>query len=184
MKAKAFYIDTERGFSSKRLIAIASRFNLNPEEALENIFNVYAVNTDHLISLLKEVEKLAVEEDVKLIVIDSLTTHFRREYSGRENLLVRQQLINRFLGRLMRLAFAYNLVVAVTNHVMLSPDPREPFERAVGGHIVGHGTTHRIWLYRRRGPKRLAKVVDSPRLPEAEAWFEIGDGGIYDSEPD
>jgi len=57
-----------------------------------------------------------------------------------------------------------------------------PGDRAVGGHIVGHGTTHRIWLSRAKGSRRLARVIDSPRLPEAEALIEISDSGLYDAE--
>jgi len=181
---KAFYIDTERGFSPKRLVAIASRFQLNPDQVLENVYSVYAVNSDHQVVLLDEVERMVREEEVKLVVVDSFTAHFRKEYPGRDNLALRQQKLNRYLGQLMKIAVTYNVVVAVTNQVMSSPDPRDPHDKAVGGHVMGHGTTHRIWLWRRKGNKRLARVVDSPRLPEAEAWFKVDEGGLFDSEPD
>ncbi len=184
LAGKALYLDTERGFSPKRLVAIASRFGLNPEEALDNVYSVYVVNTDHQVVLLDEVERLVSGEGVKLVVVDSFTSHFRKEYPGRDRLAERQQKLNRYLGQLMKIAVTYNVVVAVTNQVMASPDPKDPMEKAVGGNIMGHGTTHRIWFWRRKGSKRMARVVDSPRLPEAEAWFELGEGGVYDAEPD
>ncbi|RLF11244.1 MAG: DNA repair and recombination protein RadA [Thermoprotei archaeon] len=184
LRGRAFYLDTERGFSPKRLITIASRFGLNPDEVLDNVFSVYVVNSDHQVVLLDEVERLVSNEGVKLVVVDSFTSHFRKEYPGRDHLAERQQRLNRYLGQLMRIAVTYNAVVAVTNQVMSSPDPRDPQEKAVGGHIMGHGTTHRIWFWKRKGRKRLARVIDSPRLPEAEAWFEIQDGGLYDAEPE
>ncbi|MEM4700330.1 MAG: DNA repair and recombination protein RadA [Candidatus Nezhaarchaeales archaeon] len=184
LRGRALYIDTERGFSPKRIVAIATRFGLRPEEALDGIYSAYAVNSDHQVALLDVVERLASSGEVRLVVIDSFTSHFRREYPGRDRLAERQQRLNRYLGHLLRIAVAYDVVVAVTNQVMASPDPREPGERAVGGNVMGHGTTHRVWLWRRRGAKRLARVVDSPRLPEAEAWFEIGEGGVYDTEPE
>jgi len=183
LAGKAFYLDTERGFSPKRLIHIASRLGLD-EGVLDNVFSVNVVNSDHQVLLLDEVERLVRSEGVKLVVVDSFTSLFRREYPGRDILAERQQRLNRYIGQLMRLAVAYNVVVAVTNQVITSPDPRGPMERAVGGNIMGHGTTHRVWLWRRKGAKRLARVVDSPRLPEAEAWFEVGEGGIYDAEPE
>ncbi|MCX8204744.1 MAG: DNA repair and recombination protein RadA [Candidatus Nezhaarchaeota archaeon] len=181
---RAFYIDTERGFSPRRLVSIASRFKLSPEGVLDNVYSVYVVNTDHQVALLDEVERLVSSEGVRLVVIDSFTSHFRKEYPGRDHLAERQQKLNRYLGQLLKIAVTYDVVAAVTNQVMASPDPREPGERAVGGNVMGHGTTHRVWLWRRKGSKRLAKIIDSPRLPEAEAWFEIGEGGVYDTEPE
>ncbi|MEM1538576.1 MAG: DNA repair and recombination protein RadA [Candidatus Nezhaarchaeales archaeon] len=182
LNGSALYFDTERGFTPWKIEAIAKRFNVEPRVALENVYYVNVVDADHQVALLDTAEEYVREHGVKLIVVDSFTNHFRKQYLGRDNLVLRQQKINKYIGFLLRLAITYNVAVAVTNQVVASPDPRMPGDRAVGGHIVGHGTTHRIWLSRAKGSRRLARVIDSPRLPEAEALIEISDSGLYDAE--
>lgn len=56
-------------------------------------------------------------------------------------------------------------------------DPKKP----IGGHILAHASTVRLSLRKGRGENRVVKVYDSPDLPENEATFSIGDGGICDA---
>lgn len=56
-------------------------------------------------------------------------------------------------------------------------DPKKP----VGGHILAHASTTRISLRKGRNETRIAKVYDSPELPENEATFAISEGGITDT---
>jgi len=107
--------------------------------------------------------------------------HFKSEYIGRETLSERQQKLNSCLHKLLRLAEAYNLPVIVTNQVQANPaqffgDPNRP----AGGHVMAHACTHRVYL--RKGSKgtRLAKVIDSPYLPEHTTRFRITEKGIED----
>jgi DNA repair protein RadA len=74
-----------------------------------------------------------------------------------------------------------NGVVCVTNQVAAKPDAffGDP-TRPIGGHIVGHTATFRIYLRKSKGPKRIARLIDSPHLPEGEAVFSIIDKGIRD----
>ena len=119
--------------------------------------------------------------NVKLVVVDSLTAHFRAEFVGRGTLADRQQKINKHLHTLMRLAEMHNIAVYVTNQVMSKPDVffGDPTE-AIGGHIVGHASTYRMYLRRGKKGSRVAKLVDSPNLPEAEAAFYIEESGLKD----
>jgi DNA repair protein RadA len=117
------------------------------------------------------------------VIIDSLTAHFRAEFSGRGQLADRQQKLNRYLHNLMRLAEQHNLAVYVTNQVMANPammfgDPTT----AVGGNIVGHASTYRLYLRRGKQGSRVAKLIDSPNLPDNEAQFYVGKIGIKDEE--
>ena len=50
--------------------------------------------------------------------------------------------------------------------------------KPIGGNIVAHASTTRIYIRKGRGETRIAKIYDSPNLPEAEASFNIGKGGI------
>ena len=45
---------------------------------------------------------------------------------------------------------------------------------------MGHTATFRIYLRKSKGEKRIAKLVDSPNLPEAEAVFSVSKAGIRD----
>ncbi len=137
---KAVYIDTEGTFRPERIKQIAEATGANPEKILKNIFVARAFNSDHQILLIDKVGEMIKEgEPIKLVVVDSLTAHFRAEFAGRGQLADRQQKLNRYLHNLMRMAEQYNLAVYVTNQVMANPammfgDPTT----AVGGNIVGH----------------------------------------------
>jgi DNA repair protein RadA len=123
-------------------------------------------------------------EPIRLIVIDSLTAHFRAEFAGRGMLADRQQKLNRYMHNLMRVAEQFNLAVYVTNQVMSDPammfgDPT----KAIGGNIVGHASTYRIYLRKGKQGARVAKMIDSPNLPDLEAVFFITKDGLSDKEP-
>jgi DNA repair protein RadA len=179
---KAVYIDTEGTFRPDRIKQIAEAIGANPEKILKNIFVARAFNSDHQILLIEKIGEMIKDgEPVKLVVIDSLTAHFRAEYSGRGQLADRQQKLNRYLHNLMKIAEQYNLAVYVTNQVMANPammfgDPTT----AIGGHIVGHASTYRLYLRRGKKNSRVAKMIDSPNLPENETVFFITEEGLRD----
>jgi DNA repair protein RadA len=137
---KAVFVDTEGTFRPERIKQIANGLGLNPENVLKNIFVARAFNSDHQILLIDKVgEMIKNGEPIKLIVIDSLTAHFRAEFSGRGQLADRQQKLNKYLHNLMKISEQSNIAIYVTNQVMANPgmmfgDPTT----AIGGNIVGH----------------------------------------------
>jgi len=139
-------------------------------------------NSDHQILLLDKISEMIKNgEPIKLLIIDSLTAHFRAEFAGRGQLADRQQKLNKYLHSLMKLAEQHNLAVYVTNQVMANPaqmfgDPTV----AIGGHIVGHASTYRIYLRKGKKDSRVAKLIDSPDLPDNEAVFFVTEKGIID----
>jgi DNA repair protein RadA len=123
------------------------------------------------------------EKNIKLLIVDSVTSLFRSDYSGRGELAARQQKLNRHLHTLQRLSEVYNLAVYVTNQVMSRPDilfgdPTVP----IGGHILAHQAGTRLYLRKSKGDTRIARLVDSPNLPEGETVFRITPEGIKDPE--
>ena len=183
LEGKAIFIDTEQTFRPERIKQIATGLELDSEKVLENIFVARAYNSDHQVILIEKAEELIKKEDVKLIVVDSLTSAFRSDYTGRGTLADRQQKLNRHMHKLQRLADVYNLAVYVTNQVMSRPDilfgdPTAP----IGGHIVGHQATYRVYLRKSKEDKRIAKLIDSPNLPEGEVVFRVLTEGIRDVE--
>ena len=178
----ALYIDTENTFRPERIVQMAKFRGLDPQKVVKNIIWAEAYTSDHQIFLLENADKIIKENNIRLIVVDSLTAHFRSEYIGRENLALRQQKLNQHMHKLIRLARAFNAVALVTNQVMSSPEVYfSETIRPIGGHIVAHTSHTRVFLRKSaRGPVRIARLVSSPYLPEGECLFKITENGIED----
>jgi DNA repair protein RadA len=179
---KCVFIDTEGTFRPSRVKQIAESLGANPEKVLKNILVARAFNSDHQILLLDKVSELIRNgEPIKLMIIDSLTAHVRAEYAGRGTLAERQHKLNKYIHDLMKIAENNNMAVYVTNQVMANPaqmfgDPTV----AVGGNIVGHASTYRLYLRRGKQGSRVAKLIDSPNLPDNETVFYVSEAGVVD----
>jgi DNA repair protein RadA len=182
LEGGALYIDTENTFRTERIVQMARNLGLNPEEVVKNIIVAEAYTSDHQMFLLENSDSIIKENNVRLIIVDSLTSHFRSEYLGREMLAERQQKLNKHMHKLIRLARAFNAAAVVTNQVMAKPDVF--FGNAVhpiGGHVVAHTSHTRVFLRKSaRGPVRIARLVSSPYLPEGERVFKVTENGIED----
>lgn len=109
---------------------------------------------------------------------------FRSDYTGRGELSQRQQTLGKVLSKIMKLAEQFNVAIYMTNQVMADPgntmahvDPKKP----IGGHVLAHASTTRLYFRKGKGQQRICKIFDSPCLPENEATFEISEGGITDA---
>lgn len=178
----ALYIDTENTFRTERIFQMAKNLGLDPEDAIKNIIFAEAFTSDHQMFLLENADKVIKENKVRLIIVDSLTSHFRSEYLGREMLQERQQKLNKHMHRLIRMSRAFNAVAVVTNQVMSKPDAFfGDGIHPVGGHIVAHTSHTRVFLRKSaRGSVRIARLVSSPYLPEGEGIFRVSENGIED----
>ncbi len=181
LSARAIYIDTENTFRPERVLQMAKFRGLDPQEALKNILYARAYSSDHQMTLINEAKKWIKEKNVRLIVVDSLISHFRAEFPGRENLAERQQKLNQHIAQLLRVADLYSVAVVVTNQVLAQPDvffgnPLKP----AGGNVVAHSATYRLWIRKSKENVRIARVFDSPYHPEREATFRIGEEGLID----
>lgn len=186
LNGSVIIIDTENTFRPERIKNMAEGVALDDAEVLKNIHVARAYNSNHQILLVDKAEKLAeelkeTEKPVRLLIIDSATAHFRSEYVGRGTLADRQQKINKHLHDALRFGDLNSAVVMITNQVQVRPDAffGDP-TRPIGGHIVGHTATFRLYLRKSKGEKRIARLVDSPSLPEAEAVFSVSSVGIRD----
>lgn len=180
--AVAVYIDTENTFRPERIKQLAEGAGLDPDKVLRNIKVARAYNSDHQMLLAEKVEDLLQQNNnVKLVIVDSLTAHFRAEFIGRGTLAERQQKLNKHMHTLLKLADTCNLSVYVTNQVMAKPDMffGDPTQ-AIGGHIVAHASTFRIYLRKGKKGSRVAKLIDSPHLEEGECNFFVETGGLRD----
>jgi len=180
----ALYVDTENTFRTERLVAMAQHFGLDPEQVAKNVMVADAYTSDHQIFLLENADQIVKENNIRIIIVDSLTAHFRSEYVGRESLAPRQQKLNKHMHKLIRLARAFNAVAVVTNQVMAKPDVFfGDAVQPIGGHIVGHTSHTRVYLRKAsRGPVRIARLVSSPYLPDGECTFKITQNGVEETD--
>tara|TARA_Y100000310_G_C20621256_1_gene783412 strand:+ start:447 stop:1505 length:1059 start_codon:yes stop_codon:yes gene_type:complete len=178
------FIDGESTFRPERIKQMAEGMGVDGDEALKHIKVARAFNSDHQMLIAEKTEDiikehLATDKPVRLIVVDSLTAHFRADFSGRGQLADRQQKLNKHMHVLMKLASQYNICVYVTNQVMAKPDTffGDP-TAAIGGNIVGHNSQVRIYLRKGKKGTRVGKLIDSPYLPDAECGFRVTNKGI------
>ncbi len=175
------FIDTENTFRPERIEQLALGAGIDPNEALKRVHVARAFNSSHQMLLVERAKDLAKQYPVRLLVVDSLTADFRAEYVGRGMLADRQQKLNRHMHDLLKFAEMNNAAAVVTNQVMANPgimfgDPTRP----IGGHIVAHTATFRLYLRKSKGDKRIVKLIDSPNLPEGEAVISVTTDGIRD----
>lgn len=181
LNGSVIYIDTEGTFRPERMTQITKALNLDSEATLKNIIVGRAFNSDHQMLMLEKTDDLVKEKNVKLIIVDSIVSHFRAEYLGREALPERQQKLNSYLHKLLRVAEIYNIPIVVTNQVVASPDTFfGPQDKPAGGNILAHLSTNRVFIRKSKRNLRIAKIIDSPYLPESECVFAISEKGIED----
>lgn len=121
----------------------------------------------------------------KLLIVDSIMALFRVDYSGRSEILDRQQKLGQMMSRLQKISEEYNVAVFVTNQITSefinkfeAVDGDQP--KPIGGNIIAHASTTRMSLKKSKGNKRIARIYDSPDLEENEVIYIITNGGIDD----
>ncbi|MHA2098633.1 MAG: DNA repair and recombination protein RadA [Candidatus Kariarchaeaceae archaeon] len=180
---KVFYVDTECTFSATRVGEMAIAQDLDPQEILSNIFVSRVLDSQHQTRIVQKINEMAKENNICLVIIDSIAAHFRTDYIGQDKLPERQQKIMQHASSLTNLAYVHDLAVVVTNQIVTIVD------RISGGSEIqpalgaawSHRPQTRIVLRKSPGMARIARLSDSPRHPEAEEVFYITDGGIRDN---
>lgn len=192
LNGSVVYIDTENTFRDSRIEEIATRFGIDPTEALENVYVTRPMTPEIQARIItkfadEDIEKIIgrpLKKPLKLIIIDSIIFRLRSSFMGRENLPERQQLLNKMLVGALNFSIKNNAVVAVTNQMISDPGALNPMfasDKPAGGNVMAHGSTYRLILRKMKGEIRLMKVVDSPDLSQSEATYMITEGGITDT---
>lgn len=77
LSGKAVYIDTEGTFRWERIENMAKALGLDIDNVMNNIYYIRAINTDHQIAIVDDLQELVSKDpSIKLIVVDSVTSHF------------------------------------------------------------------------------------------------------------
>ncbi|EPX72127.1 RecA family ATPase Dmc1 [Schizosaccharomyces octosporus yFS286] len=184
-EGKVAFIDTEGTFRPDRIKAIAERYGLDPDQTMENIIVSRAYNSEQQMDYITKLATIFAEDgQYRLLIVDSIMALFRVDYSGRGELSERQQKLNIMLARLNHISEEFNVAVFVTNQVQADPGAALMFasndRKPVGGHVMAHASATRLLLRKGRGEERVAKLNDSPDMPEAECSYIITPGGIAD----
>src|SRR5688572_12777447 len=177
LNSGVIYIDTEGTFRPERLEQISNSRNIDPVNALQNVTVCKVYNSAHLELIVKNLGKYIDDYKAKLVVVDSIISLHRAEFSGRGTLADRQQRLNSIMHKLLRISEIYNIAIIVTNQVQSTPDtffgdPTKP----TGGNVIGHASTYRVYL-RKSGENRVAKMIDSPYHPYSEVRFTVNEKG-------
>ena len=174
------WIDTENTFRPDRIAQIAGSLGLDPHEILSNIFCWEASNALHQVQGIERMEGLLKEENIKLVIVDSMMSHLRSEYLGRGTLAERQNILNDALHKLKNLSKVRKLTSVYTNQVVSTPDIYTPLKPA-GGNIMGHAATTRIFIKKSSKGAVVVTLTKSPYLPDGQATFVVDEYGIRDT---
>lgn len=176
-----YLIDAEKSFRPERIRDFCKGLKLDPEEVLSKIKYYKPFTFEHQMLITEEIDKEIAtgKEKVSLVVVDSISGLMRNDFQGRGTLAERQQLLNKHIHLLSKIADIYNCCVFITNQVMANPGisygiPISP----VGGEILGHNSDTRVFIRKGKADSRVMKLVDSPHLPISEAEFNITSTGF------
>lgn len=195
---KAIYIDTEGSFMAERAYQIAEacitdtqnnflhhrkdfqncQEKMQPNHFLANIFYFRLCSYTEQIAVVNYLEKfLADQKDVKIVIIDSITFHFRQDF---DDLALRTRVLGGLSLKLMKLAKKFSLAVVLLNQVT-TKFTEGSFQLTLAlGDSWSHSCTNRVILYW-NGNERHAYIDKSPSLKSASAPFSVTSKGIRNS---
>ncbi|XP_043698520.1 DNA repair protein RAD51 homolog 3-like isoform X1 [Telopea speciosissima] len=192
---KAIYIDTEGSFLPERVFQIADacikdmvencpfqqknfqacQDKLQPNAFLENIFYFRICSYTEQVALINYLDKFISEhKDVKIVIIDSVTFHFRQDF---DDLALRTRVLGGLALKLMKLAQKFNLAVVILNQVTTKFSEGSVQLALALGDSWSHSCTNRIILYW-NGNERYAYIDKSPSLRSASALYSICGKGV------
>lgn len=188
---KVVFIDCENTFSVKRFLEIAkNRGYIKSEEDEDRFFDNFqkylCTNSLETRKVLENLTEYVLENNVEVVLVDGVIGQIRKEFGGRAELSDRQQYLKPFMERLGSMPLYLRCWVFFSNQVLESADVMfggDP-TRPIGGNIVGHEATHRVYLkhFDTSDKKWAAKIWDSPHHSRQEVIFILGAKGVEDTE--
>ncbi|XP_077235561.1 RAS associated with diabetes protein 51C isoform X2 [Tasmannia lanceolata] len=192
---KAIYIDTEGSFMVERAFQIAEaciqdtldkfgfqhngfeacQEKMQPKAFLANIFYFRVCSYTEQIAVINHLDKFITEQkDVKIIIVDSVTFHFRQDF---DDLALRTRILSGLALKLMKLAKKFCLAVVLLNQVT-TKFMEGSFQLTLAlGDSWSHACTNRVILYW-NGNERYAYIDKSPSLQSASAPLSVTGKGI------
>eukprot|EP00002_Diphylleia_rotans_P030876 TRINITY_DN6390_c0_g1_i6.p1 TRINITY_DN6390_c0_g1~~TRINITY_DN6390_c0_g1_i6.p1 ORF type:complete len:356 (+),score=58.69 TRINITY_DN6390_c0_g1_i6:76-1143(+) len=198
LSGECIYIDTEGSFIPERVYEMAvswvdafieknpesteqsGKIAVSPENLMSHIHYYRIRNVTEQIALNHALPKfLATHPQVRLIVVDSITFHFRHDF---DDMGQRSRLLQSSAQSFLNLAEQYNLAVVLMNQATTKIDSESDAHLAPAlGESWGHTCTHRIILYWSQG-QRHAYLSKSPTLKPQTVVYQVTGKGIEDVE--
>lgn len=198
---QAVYIDTEGSFTVGRCAQMAEAFSshlakvarqradparveaaaaLTVEALLQGVHYFRVRDAVEQLAAVEALpEFLAAHPAVRLVVLDSVTFHFRQDYA---DLASRTRQLGQMAQRLMALASQSDVAVVLMNQVttkVIAPGTGAERSQLVPalGDSWAHAATHRVLLYWQSG-RRHAFVYKSPSQPAAAHEYRVTAEGV------
>jgi len=111
---KVIFIDTEGSFSTQRFKQIAGT---DSAELLKSIIVAEPVDFDEQKIAINKLEDLMADNDVGLIIVDSLVSLYRLEMGSTEDPYATNRELSKQLSKLMKIAKKHKIPIVVTNQV-------------------------------------------------------------------
>ena len=172
---KIAYVDTEGGFSPERLRQMAEKRGLDPEEALQRFILFTPSDFKEQRRVIGSLKRV-VDGSFSLVVVDSITAHYRAEEQRRNltNELAKQ------LQVLLWIARKNEVPVIVINQVHF--DSRAERTKPVAEHTLGYRCKDILRLDKLPTPGMRVALLERHRFrPEGlMAYFRITERGVED----
>lgn len=172
---KIAYVDTEGGFSPERLRQMAEKRGFDPEEALHRFILFTPADFKEQRRIIGSLKRV-VDGSFSLVVVDSITAHYRAEEQRRNltNELAKQ------LQVLLWIARKNEVPVIVINQVHF--DSRAERTKPVAEHTLGYRCKDILRLDKLSTPGMRVALLERHRFrPEGlMAYFRITERGVED----
>lgn len=169
----AVYIDTENSFSVER----AKQLLCNRMPLEKFLKSVRIVEPDTFESQANAIESLA-DTDASLVVVDSLVSLYRLEYSNQDEVLAASRRLSKQLASLAILAKKKCIPVIATAHTYKNRSTGA--DEMVGGEVLKYWSKAILFIERTdRMSERIVRLVKHRHLPEGgETKFMLVENGI------
>jgi len=167
---KVAYLDTE-GLSGERVRQIFA-----DRETLKNVFIYDIFDFKMQSSAIKELGKLCRKEEVRLVIVDSVTALYRSELEDEERQIKVKRELTAQLTYLLGLARKHDLAVVITNQMFT--DIRNGIDKPLGGPTVDHLSKVIIALEKLNGERRAILIKHRWKKEGESCTFRIVDRGI------
>lgn len=183
---KVIYIDTQDGFSTKKIESIAWARGLNPGKILENTLIAKVGTTSEQEQHIESAKlKIKSESGIRLLIIDSMTHLYKVEYPERSQLTVRQFKISKYLHMLLQMAKTNDIAVVITNQVHSNPQHYSEANKLqpIGGNVLSYLCKYIVNIESWGDQYHRAISEKHPYRPQFSVPLMIDDRGFSNRDP-
>jgi DNA repair protein RadA len=160
------YIDTEGGFRGEKIESITKARRLDSTVVLHGIQVAQPKDIEEQERCIEAAcsAVATIDSKIKLLIVDSMTFHYRGKYPGRSGLSERAHRLNVYMHMLHKTARSNKCVVVITNQSTSDPRHREEPAQPLGGKVISNTSAYIIRLERRRFSNIIATLVKAPLM--------------------